>query len=428
MRRHSSSAAERIRRVYRAIEKRSPLAAALSRRAYRAVLRGYACIASVWHLLRIRLHTRDRPGGARIVGKIIPPLPAIYCGERPDLAPPPPSHPRYVDEALVCHRSDAYVALRHAADEGSVDAGGDTPEFRFFFSAYHNPERLGFANLASHAFYRVFEDYINASGIISQTILYDYEAPLRRAYPFDASAPVVYIFYRKLPAFIRRMVRRNDDFRKRVCMLNMEQLNLRHHRKYLADARRLGVRMLDYSAVNMKWLPRSAHHLPYRCNRAETERLKRFSAGPLEYDVAVIGTSRHRWELISQLERRGITVVHIRDAWRDERDAAVGKAGILLNIHISDEHTIYEHARCDRWMFAGKPIISEESERQAALDVGGNVVFAPRGELLHSVEQALAGLDDFRHEFTHNDLEAIAASRDARWREFAATCAGDLAI
>ena len=42
-----------------------------------------------------------------------------------------------------------------------------------------------------------------------------------------------------------------------------------------------------------------------------------------------------------------------------ERDIKIGKSRILLNIHLQKEWKIYESLRCERWRFAGMPIVSE---------------------------------------------------------------------
>ena len=179
----------------------------------------------------------------------------------------------------------------------------------------------------------------------------------------------------------------------------------------------------------MNYLPEiSQIYLPYRRNKLEIERLRSFSKNPFEYDVAIIGNSPRREQLTDQLRHRGITVVHITKFWRDQRDMEVGKAKILLNVHASlMNYIIYEHIRCDRWVFAGKAIISEECNNQESLElIGNNVLFAPYDELLQRVEEALASFDDFRSEFTNNNLESIASVRDEHWQRFVDSCTRDL--
>ncbi len=374
---------------------------------------------SVLFMLRIRLHTSVQwhPALQRLVEKCFPPLPRLYCGDLP--------RKKRIGEVVVCSRSDAYVAIRHPVEE---DGYGNTLECRHFFSAYHDPERAGAITRSRLMSYLPFDDYFRTSGIIRQTILYDYETPLRRNYPFDASAPVIYIFHAYLPEFIRKMARRNDNLRRRIYVLNTEQLSVDYYRTRLLAVQRQNVGILDYSPANIKCFPHPSIYLPYRRGRLETKRLKRFSAGRAEYDVAVIGAKyARRTHIVNQLKQRGITVAYLTDSWGEQRDTAAGKARILLNIHGYPGWTIYEHIRCDRWIFAGKLIVSEQCSNQESLDVADNVVFAPYDELVRKVEEALAGFDDFRREFTNNNLEPIAMARDAHWQRFAEACARDLA-
>ena len=79
-----------------------------------------------------------------------------------------------------------------------------------------------------------------ASGIIGQTIHYDYEAPLVQNYSFDPSGTEVYIFLSHPPELICKMARRNDDLRKRIFVLNMEQLSVKYYLNLLKPSSRQG--------------------------------------------------------------------------------------------------------------------------------------------------------------------------------------------
>jgi hypothetical protein len=93
---------------------------------------------------------------------------------------------------------------------------------------------------------------------------------------------------------------------------------------------------------------------------------------PKEYDVAIVlckfqehpcpDASKRRIDVTNKLIANGVSVNMI-EGWDDARDREIGKCRILMNVHFSDTYNIYEAIRCERWRFAGMPIISETSAR-----------------------------------------------------------------
>ena len=184
--------------------------------------------------------------------------------------------------------------------------------------------------------------------------------------------------------------------------------------------------ILTHAPSNLRFLPPGSIVLPYRRDPREVAKLQAYSAGAFEYDVAIVGSSPRRDNVRRALTAKGIKIIHITDTYGDARDELIGKAKILLNVQYQGDYKIYSHQRCDRWMFAGKLIVSDECLDQDLLDVRANVLFAPRDRLVDKVEEVLADFDRFQHEYTNKDLETIARARDADWRRFVDHCQASL--
>jgi hypothetical protein len=79
-----------------------------------------------------------------------------------------------------------------------------------------------------------------------------------------------------------------------------------------------------------------------------------------KYDIGFSGSPSSRREAILCGLRTKFSVLHTT-AWGDERDKELSSCRILVNIHYSTEHQIFETARCEPWLQLGVPIISELS-------------------------------------------------------------------
>ena len=97
-------------------------------------------------------------------------------------------------------------------------------------------------------------------------------------------------------------------------------------------------------------------------------------------------SSRRRYDAIDAIVANGIKV-HKVSGWGEQRDREIGKARILLNIHYSDTYNIYEALRCERWRFAGMPIISEPSASQ----MPEGVIEARLNEFPQKIKELLKG-------------------------------------
>lgn len=186
----------------------------------------------------------------------------------------------------------------------------------------------------------------------------------------------------------------------KVSFLNTEHFTdkyiLGYARRYIPDT----VEVYDYSMSNIEIFGRGKY-LPYKITAEETLRLQKFLNVKKEYDVCIAGTySKRRKYIYYQLKRAGLNVLLIGGIigyagkvhpyaymFGDERDALIGKAKVLLNIHLYKTFRIYEAIRCDRWHAAGMPVISERSYGPATK----GVIEVDYDRIVETVLKELAG-------------------------------------
>lgn len=159
----------------------------------------------------------------------------------------------------------------------------------------------------------------------------------------------------------------------KVSFLNIEHLTDKYTLEYIQRKLSDKIDLYHHSPASLRIMGRGKC-IPYRITDAETEKLKRYLGGYKKYDVCIVGNcSKRRTHIVNELFSRMITVLTIGkisnctgindkgEMFLDERDACIGEARILLNIHLRPCWTVYESIRCDRWAAAGMPVISETS-------------------------------------------------------------------
>ena len=103
-------------------------------------------------------------------------------------------------------------------------------------------------------------------------------------------------------------------------------------------------------------------------------------------------TARHD-VIYKSLIEKGYKIYRIR-GWRGDRDREMAKSKILVNVHTFDDMVIYEHIRCDRWMFVGNITVSETSFEHENLDVRDSVTFIPYDQIVSKVSEVLEKFDE----------------------------------
>jgi len=126
------------------------------------------------------------------------------------------------------------------------------------------------------------------------------------------------------------------------------------------------VALADFSRANLRaWLPllppRSALTLmPIETPSARVQELRALlQRTPKEHDVAFVGAmTKRRLDVLHGLAAHGLRVVRV-DAWGAVRDELIAKSRVLLNVHQSPFHAVFESPRCAAWIAAGMPLVTE---------------------------------------------------------------------
>ncbi len=152
-----------------------------------------------------------------------------------------------------------------------------------------------------------------------------------------------------------------------VILYNTEQLTRSDQKMgVIARARQPDIaEVWDYSAVNCEILRHAgitARHVPLRCVGAELEKIRGFiQSATRDYDVGFCGAmSPRRRIILDELAAQGLSV-HIVTSSGDERDRELARCRCILNIHYMSNYGVFESVRCEQWLAAGVPVLSEFS-------------------------------------------------------------------
>ena len=196
-------------------------------------------------------------------------------------------------------------------------------------------------------------------------------------------------------------------------LINTEQLTRTDWLLKMKHYLNLGVQLLDYSPENIKLLGSpEVKYLPYLYNDSEVNKLKKFySETPKKYDFAFCGpVSEKRKFIIENLILNGATVKLV-SGFGDARDKDIAECKVLLNIHYANDYNVYESLRCDRWVFAGMPIVSESSVDSSNLDISKVVNFYP-------YEGLIQGALDFIQKIEYPKEEDVLTIKEYRNKLF----------
>jgi hypothetical protein len=150
-------------------------------------------------------------------------------------------------------------------------------------------------------------------------------------------------------------------------LYNTEQLTIPSNLEKILETIRQnpGLELWDYSQANVRILNEKnacVKYIPLHSPTWYVEKLRMFRTihSKFKYDIGFSGSPSPRREAILSSLRTKFSVLHTT-AWGDERDKELSSCRILVNIHYSTEHQIFETARCEPWLQVGVPIISELS-------------------------------------------------------------------
>jgi hypothetical protein len=223
-------------------------------------------------------------------------------------------------------------------------------------------------------------------------------------------------------------------------LLLTEQLTEAKFLRHAQDFVNRGGLVVTYSQHNKSLLASdSCYCLLYEFNQKEVDTLRTFVPPTPEYDVAMVPCRFQRRRAISNLlQRAGLSVIEIDDEWGENRDRAIANSRVLLNVHVKEDYTVYEHFRCDRWLFVGSPtVVSEHCVNQSALDCADLIQWADYANIVErccDIVAAAAGksargetstlnakrggeIAQARHTFNQKELELLLQKLDRRARQ-----------
>lgn len=233
-----------------------------------------------------------------------------------------------------------------------------------------------------------FDHHIKSLNIIDVEIYYDDVTDLKDL-EFHRTENI-FIFRYHVPSFVFPQ----DN----IYVLNTEQTTNPTIFAYLDYIRARGYKIIDYSMSNIYNLP-EAIHLPCQPDStlrktSGTQRVPLFQGplkGPAEirsddiYDVGIINQITERSRYISdKLKSFGLKIVDVQ-GFDITRDHIITSCKIVLNIHPHNGQNIFEHIRCDRWIFENKVIVSEDVMCRDQLDIKDFIHWAPYDKLVDLV-------------------------------------------
>jgi hypothetical protein len=133
------------------------------------------------------------------------------------------------------------------------------------------------------------------------------------------------------------------------------------------------VHVYDYSKSNVKlWKQHDIHNVgwfPMLHNKYDTYKLQQMckNNGTPQYDFGIIAynndinCSGRRKQVVTHLRNIGYSV-NVASGWGDARDNELAKCDAILNIHHAETYKTFEHLRCDRLLYAGFKVVSEECD------------------------------------------------------------------
>lgn len=258
-----------------------------------------------------------------------------------------------------------------------------------------------FACLCRENHYPYFEDYLDSLDLFDVIILYKNMEDIMNIQHRN----IKLIFILDLDENMLAL-----NLQKDVMIFCIEQMTILGRYNYMREFYKDGYHLISHTNAQKKHFP-NTEVLPYQYQEDEVNKLKTFiTSNPLvtnakyEYDVCMIGcNSDMRHNIFNELVRRGVRIVNV-EGWKDIRDRQVARCKILLNVHFHDDYQVYEHLHCDRWMFAGKLIISEKSLRTRDLQLR-NVIFIDYEELVDTCIRYI------REDYVFSPIESIIEER-----------------
>jgi len=219
---------------------------------------------------------------------------------------------------------------------------------------------------------QILEDYINVYKDLFDIVLIDNVSKI------DSS------FDKILGVDLNCMNRAMDKIQdiSKIHHLNVEQLHLKSNIELIQKIveRFPDCNIYDYSQTNLRILQNQGFDqklifMSYFDSEKEIKYLKNLQQEIKTFDFGIIHYTKQlycprRIEICETLKNLGFSV-HIVDGFGEKRDAELGKCKVILNIHSTptkEPNRIFEHLRCNRLLYAGYKILSEDNCDDMDLD------------------------------------------------------------
>lgn len=145
----------------------------------------------------------------------------------------------------------------------------------------------------------------------------------------------------------------------------------------------------DYSHINVTLLRSkgiAARHVPVQTTKMRADMFRHIiKNSPKNYDVGFCGVAPERRQaILTQLANFGVKVLLMTNLYGNSRDASLAQCKMLLNIHQTNDHMVFESIRCDPWLRGGMMIVSESS-----MDDDPRCINVPYDKLVETVLDVL---------------------------------------
>jgi hypothetical protein len=180
---------------------------------------------------------------------------------------------------------------------------------------------------------------------------------------------------------------------KHKYLLNIEQLTVQL-RRIKSACYKYNFKIIDYNIYNSKLLNPSSLYMPFISSQNEISNLQQLvKSSEKLYDFAFCSADTQRRTKIYEVLNSKFKCVNIK-CFGLSRDKLIAQSKVLINIHKFVNLKIYEHLRCDRWLFAGLPIISEKSMGEEELDIKNLLVIDTYDNLIDVATNYINNYDE----------------------------------
>lgn len=275
--------------------------------------------------------------------------------------------------------------------------------------------RVGIVGYGSNPHARCFEDFLHALVAALRTLGHEvaYAAPGARG--------------RLIMFGANNILDLNNQIPPDAIVYNTEQLAaiadpaffMQNHAQFRT------MTVWDYAHANLAELKKLGMERAVLCPVGYVPSMTTIAPAPEEdIDVLFYGSEGGaRREILAELEQSGLEVVRMFGVYGKERDEAIARAKVVLNLHYYP-HGIFEIFRCSHLFANRKCVVTEGGGRDAALEALAErtCAYTPRAQLVERCRELVAdanarraqaerGFEEFRKiDLVENVRRALEAS------------------